>query len=290
MKTSSIGVALGGGGVRGACHVGVLQELNNAGFNISAISGVSAGAIVAALYAQSKDANLVENKFRRVWKSELIDKFSNSGIAKTKQSGYHTSTLSEFFRNLYLAFVSNYNDSLIDINQVRTLLNLLVGNISFDDMKIPLKIVSTDLNSGSDVIHDKGDLLDALVHSCAIPGIMSPLSFEDKLVVDGGVSMPIPVPALDKICDFIIAVDIGVYKFDKLKKPNIKDIKTRAQIITSNKLKQYISSGADFVIKPKTAGFHWSEFDKAEVLLNNGRMEVRNKIDDLKRIISERNS
>ena len=289
MKTSSIGVALGGGGVRGACHVGVLQELNNAGFNISAISGVSAGAIVAALYAQSKDANLVEKKFRKVWKTELVDKFSNKRLSKTKQSGYYYSTLSEFFRNLYLAFVSNYNDSLIDMNQLRAFLNLLLGNSSFDDMKIPLKIVSTDLNSGSDVIHDRGDLLDALVHSCAIPGVMSPTSFEDKLVVDGGVSMPVPVPALDKICDFVIAVDIGVYNFDKLKKPNITDIKTRAQIITSNKLKQYMSSGADFIIKPKTAGFHWSDFDKAEILLNNGRKEVRNKVQDLKKIISERN-
>ena len=71
MSKDRLGIALGGGGVRGAAHVGVLQELNRSGIKIDSIAGVSAGAIIASMYSYSLDAKWVEMKFREVWSSHI---------------------------------------------------------------------------------------------------------------------------------------------------------------------------------------------------------------------------
>ena len=107
----------------------------------------------------------------------------------------------------------------------------------------------------------------------------------ERVIVDGGVSMPIPVSPLAESCDVTVAVDIGVYKFDKLTSPNAKSIKIRSDIITSNRLKLRQVSDADLVIRPDTKGLHWSKFDAGEILLVNGKIEGRKQMPILNNLI-----
>ena len=176
---------------------------------------------------------------------------------------------------------------MIKNDQLREILELLVPVDNFDQLKIPLMIISTDIASGKDVISEEGNLIDALIKSCSIPGIMEPVIEGERVIVDGGVSMPIPISPLLDSCDVTVAVDIGVYKFDNLKNPNAKSIKIRSDIITSNRLKLKQVSDADLVIRPDTNGLHWSRFDAGEILLENGKVEGRKQISNLNNLIKK---
>tara|TARA_B100000900_G_scaffold43321_1_gene32257 strand:- start:823 stop:1431 length:609 start_codon:yes stop_codon:yes gene_type:complete len=184
-----------------------------------------------------------------------------------------------------IALMSLHRNSLIKNDQLTEILELLVPVSNFDQLKIPLKIISTDIASGEDVISEKGNLIDALLKSCSIPGIMEPVVEGERVIVDGGVSMPIPISPLAENCDVTVAVDIGVYKFDRLTSPNAKSIKIRSDIITSNRLKLRQVSDADLVIRPDTKGLHWSRFDAGEILLENGKIEGRKQIPILNNLI-----
>ena len=287
MTMPLLGIALGGGGVRGAAHVGVLQEIDSAGIKIDRIAGVSAGAVIGCLYAYSLDGKWVEDHFRNIWSSQSLSglaskTFFDNGSTKSFVGGIKR-TLTDYV----IALISLHRNSLIKNDQLREILELLVPVSNFDQLKIPLKIISTDIASGKDVISEEGNLIDALIKSCSIPGIMEPVIEGERVIVDGGVSMPIPISPLLEICDVTVAVDIGVYKFDNLKNPNAKSIKTRSDIITSNRLKLKQVSDADLVIRPDTNGLHWSRFDAGEILLENGRIEGRKQVSNLNNLIKK---
>jgi len=282
-----LGIALGGGGVRGAAHVGVLQELDEAGIAIDMVAGVSAGAVVGAMYAHSLDGKWVEDQFRKVWAST---KFQDVAAKRFIQSGPSDPWIHKIRKNITehaLAIMSLHRNSIMTNESLREILRMLIPARTFDQMKIPLKIVSTDIETGDDIISDKGDLMDALVKSCAIPGIMEPVEDEGRLMVDGGVGMPIPVPALKEDCEMTLAVDIGLYEFERLNRPNARTIKIRSDIITSNRLKTRLASEADLVIKPDTLGFHWSRFDSGEILFQNGRKAAKERLSRLMKMIEK---
>ena len=285
MTMPLLGIALGGGGVRGAAHVGVLQEIDSAGIKIDRIAGVSAGAVIGCLYAYSLDGKWVEDHFRNIWSSQSLSgltskTFFDDGSTKSFVGGIKR-TLTDYV----IALISLHRNSLIKSDQLREILELLIPVNNFDQLKIPLKIISTDIASGKDVISEEGNLIDALIKSCSIPGIMEPVIEGERVIVDGGVSMPIPISPLLESCDVTVAVDIGVYKFDNLKNPNAKSIKTRSDIITSNRLKLKQVSDADLVIRPNTNGLHWSRFDAGEILLENGKIEGRKQMSILNNLI-----
>ena len=288
MTRPLLGIALGGGGVRGAAHVGVLQEIDNAGIKVDRISGVSAGAVIGCLYAYSLDGKWVEDHFREIWSSQsfngLTSKIFFDNGSKQSFAGGIKKTLTDHV----IALMSLHRSSLIKNDQLRDILKMLIPIQNFDQLKIPLKIISTDIESGEDVISEKGNLIDALLKSCSIPGVMEPIMDDGRVIVDGGVSMPIPIPPLAENCDVTVAVDIGVYKFNKLKNPNAKSIKIRSDIITSNRLKLRLISDADLVIRPDTRGLHWSRFDAGEILLKNGKREGRKQMPFLNDLIRKK--
>lgn len=287
MTMPLLGIALGGGGVRGAAHVGVLQEIDSAGIKIDRIAGVSAGAVIGCLYAYSLDGKWVEDHFRNIWSSQSLSGLTSKTLFDNGSTKSFVGGIKRTLTDYVIALISLHRNSLIKSDQLREILELLIPVNNFDQLKIPIKIISTDIASGKDVISEEGNLIDALIKSCSIPGIMEPVIEGERVIVDGGVSMPIPISPLLESCDVTVAVDIGIYKFDNLKNPNAKSIKTRSDIITSNRLKLKQVSDADLVIRPDTNGLHWSRFDAGEILLENGKIEGRKQISNLNNLIKK---
>jgi len=287
MTMPLLGIALGGGGVRGAAHVGVLQEIDSAGIKIDRIAGVSAGAVIGCLYAYSQDAKWIEDHFRNIWSSRSLSGLTSKTFFDNGSTKSFIGAVKRTLTDYVIALISLHRNSLIKNDQLREILELLVPVNNFDQLKIPLKIISTDITSGKDLISEEGNLIDALIKSCSIPGIMEPVIEGERVIVDGGVSMPIPISPLLEICDVTVAVDIGVYKFDNLTNPNAKSIKIRSDIITSNRLKLKLVSDADLVIRPDTNGLHWSRFDAGEILLENGKIEGRKQMSNLNNLIKK---
>ena len=288
-KNPALGIALGGGGARGAAHIGVLQKIKEAGIKVDLVSGVSAGSVIAAMYAFSEDPFWIEDKFRKLWsKSDFISK--KNMTSDNDKSISFAESFKKKISDHYTAIHNLHKNSLVDTFELEEAIKTLLPINNFSELKIPLKVVATNLNNGEDVVYERGDLIGPLVQSCSIPGIFSPIIERNKVISDGGVGMPIPITVIKDICNFTIVIDIGQYKLNGLDSSNAKSITKRANIITSNRLKSLLSLQADFVIKPDTLGKEWSDFNACEDLLIQGRKSAENIMNELMKSLKKKKS
>lgn len=175
-----LALVLGGGGSRGVAHLGAIKELEAAGIRPDLIIGCSAGAIVGALYADNPELKGVEETVLKMTRSDLMDTtwFSKSGMVEG-------AALQKFLQG-----------------QLRAK--------TFDQLKIPLIVIATDLNTGETIELSQNDLPKAVGASCAFPGIFPPVRLYDRYLIDGGASSPVPVEIAKKYgAEVIIAIDVS---------------------------------------------------------------------------------
>jgi NTE family protein len=159
----NITLALSGGGVKGFAHIGALRVLEMEGFRIRGVAGTSAGGLVGALYGAGFSPNEMEALLRDIEQGNLFSRMHGDGPA------------------------------LLGVAGVSAILHELLGDRTFDDLHIPLAVTATDLSIGLPVVIKQGRLVDAVLASSAIPGVFPPRSMDGHLLVDGGVTNPIPV-------------------------------------------------------------------------------------------------
>jgi NTE family protein len=196
-----VGIALGGGGVRGLAHVCILQVLDDLQMRPAVISGTSMGAIVGALYA----SGMCAREIREVIERRLILKNDTWRDVIEKREG---------LLKWVSAFKPDFSGS--GLINAEGILNSLLSEIkvdSFEDLEIPLLVVAADYWSAEEVIFEKGALLPALQASMAVPGVFSPVSLESRILVDGGVVNMVPYDLLMGRADFVIAVNVSRVRF-----------------------------------------------------------------------------
>ena len=162
---TEITLALGGGGVRGAAHLGVLRVLEREGFRIRAVAGTSAGAILGAFYAAGLSAFQIE---------EIM--------ANLDQSRLYGWPLSE-------------GPALLGVRGIADLLKNHLGEPEFHALKLPFAVVAVDLNSNREIILQDGGVIEAVLGSMAVPGLFPPREIHPYRLIDGGVLDPVPVRA-----------------------------------------------------------------------------------------------
>ena len=174
-----VGLALGGGAVRGAAHVGVLQVLERAGIRPSLIAGTSVGAIVGACYAAGVAPDRLSCLFRRVRWSQLVR------LAWPCARG------------------------LFDATPLEALIETTIGVQTFDELPRRFAAVACDITTGQRIVLEQGPIARAVRASAAIPGIFVPFEIDGQLLVDGGVVDNMPVDVVRAMgADYIIAVDL----------------------------------------------------------------------------------
>jgi NTE family protein len=196
-----VGIALGGGGVRGLAHVCILQVLDDLHMRPAVIAGTSMGAIVGALYASGMSAR----EIREVIERRLILKNDTWRDVIEKR---------EDLLKWVSAFKPDFSGS--GLINAQGILNSLLSEIkvdSFEDLEIPLLVVAADYWSAEEVIFEKGELLPALRASMAVPGVFSPVSIEGRILVDGGVVNLVPYDLLMGRAEFIIAVNVSRVRY-----------------------------------------------------------------------------
>lgn len=159
----NITLALSGGGVKGFAHIGSLRVLEMEGFHIRGVAGTSAGGLVGALYAAGYSPDEMEARLRDIDQGNLFSRMHGDGPA------------------------------LLGLAGVTAILSELLGDRTFDDLRLPLAVTATDLSSGLPVIIKQGRLIDAVLATSAVPGVFPAKSIGGHLLVDGGVTNPIPV-------------------------------------------------------------------------------------------------
>lgn len=164
-----IGLALGGGGARGAAHIGVLRQLKIAKIHPHCIAGTSAGAIVASLYAFGVDLNVIEQQMKQLKPVDFTSfRFKGLGL-------FENSAIKEL------------------------LTKLLPPDARIEQAQTPLAVKATNLLTGRGVILDRGPVIPAVLASCCVPGIYMAQEIEGMILVDGGLTENVPLSALKKL-------------------------------------------------------------------------------------------
>lgn len=176
-----IGLVLGSGAARGLSHIGVLKVLEKEGIHVDLVVGSSIGALVGGLYSSGVSPNEIENVAVNIdWKKlgGLLD---------------------------FVVPVSGF----INGKKVKTFIKTLIKEDKIENLEIPLSIVSTDIQTGEEIVINHGSLVDAIRASISIPGIFTPVKYDKRFLVDGGVVNPLPVSVAKKMgMDVIIAVNV----------------------------------------------------------------------------------
>jgi len=182
MYTSKkVGLVLGSGSARGWAHIGVIEALEEEGVPIDYIAGVSIGAFVGAIYATGKLNSLKEFALQLSWKMVL-----------------------SYFDVVFP------RSGFLDGKKVYDLFAMHTDAQTFEDFRIPVKMVATDLYTGEEVVIDSGSIIDAVRASIAIPGILTPVRHGNQLLVDGGLVNPVPVDVARNMgADVVIAVNLN---------------------------------------------------------------------------------
>ena len=196
-----MGLALGGGAARGMAHFGVLRALADAGVQVDCIAGCSIGALVGAVAASG----------------------STDGLEATFKTFDWRKTLS-FFDVVFP------RAGLIDGAKVTALVREHLPATRIEALPIRFAAIATDLGSGAEVVLRSGDVIDAVRASIAVPGIFTPVRLGGRVLVDGGLSNPVPVSVVRAMgADRVIAVDLNYGVVDGRFKRRVKSVKVEPE-------------------------------------------------------------
>ena len=235
------GLALGGGFARAMAHIGVLEVLEERGIEIEAIAGVSAGAMVGAAYASGTPLEEISALARnmRFW--------DVAGLAFSKMGVVSSERMNSFLRK---------------IMRVER----------FEQMKIPLAVVATDLRTGEPaVFRGSGDVLLPIRASCAYPGLFRPVEQAGRLLVDGGMCMDVPSAAVRGLgAQRVLAVSLGALAVAEDPR-NAWNVVNRCFQILQRRTEQEWRALSDWVIEPEVGEFGWDAFRGADAMIAVGR-------------------
>jgi NTE family protein len=252
-----IGLALGGGAARGFAHVGVIQVLEEAGIRPNLVTGTSAGSLVAAIYASGKAGPQLQH---------IAETMEEAAIADW--------TLPLFSRGMLRG------------EALAKYVNTQVAGRLIDDMPLPLGIVATDLNSGKDVVFQRGDTGTAVRASSAVPGVFLPVKIAGREYVDGGLVSPVPVRAARKMgAELVIAVDISSAPEGNLAGGTFEILLQTFSIMGAS-INSFELKDADVVIRPALQGVSSSDFGSRKRSIEAGRQAMLQALPQLRAAIA----
>lgn len=176
-KKYRLGLALSGGGAKGIAHLGILEAMEEQGLRPDVISGTSAGALAAALYA---DGNKPKD-ILALFNNKRFKEFGGFAIPR---------------------------GGLFKMNRFRAFLEKNLKARTFEELKYPLHITTTDIALGKTVVFSSGDLISAVIASCAVPVVFTPIEIDGVFYVDGGIFKNLPVSVIRKECEYVIGVNV----------------------------------------------------------------------------------
>lgn len=259
-----IGLALSGGGVLGAAHLGLLEEIEKNKIEVKIVGGVSSGAIVGALYAAGGVKKI----------DDFLYDLSAEGLFDKKKI-------------LFNALPDKFFTKIESILQKHLPEN-------FYDLPINFFCLATNFVKGRPVEFSNGNLVEAVMASSAYPGVFSPRNIEGKSLIDGGVACNLPVSTLkDRGADFIIASSL--YNIEEMEQyeedennPGRLLVARRALDIMQQHLADYEKKQSDFCFEPPVKSFSWYNFDKMDEIRQIGKDYAKEIMPNLIKKISSK--
>ena len=290
-----VGLALGGGGARGAAEVGVLKVLEEQGVKIDYIAGTSIGAIVGGLYASGYDATQLEEMFRsQQWLSLIGNRNEalRNSILEQRDGTYYLFGF-PLGKSKSSADVKHSGMGALSGARITSLIDSLTrqynGIESFDRLPIPFRAVAVDINTQEEVLMDSCELELALRASMAIPGAFKPVKWKGRTLVDGGMLNNLPVDVVREMgADIVIAVDLDQSQHEE------RDFSLKETLGIGGILDWVVSrpdwkkskqnrEDADIYINPQLAEYGISSFSPGSIdeMIERGRRAALDKLEQL---------
>src|SRR4051812_184106 len=280
--TPRIGLVLSGGGARGLAHVGVLKVLEELRVPVHCVTGTSMGAIVGGSYAAGTRPAELEAFVRRAdWNEMFRDSPPRTEIStRRKIDEYKTLFAPEYGvtrRGLVLPKGVIAGVSIEGF--FRALTQPAIDTVDFDRLPIPFRAVAADIETGEAVVLSRGSLPRAMRASMSVPGALSPVAIDGRLLVDGGVANNLPIDEARKLCgEVIIAVNIST---PPLKREEITSaLSVAGQLINFlgkvNVERQLASLGTrDVLIAPQLGDIAAASFERSADAIRIGESAAR---------------
>ena len=253
-----VGLALGGGFARGFAHLGVLQVLEQNHIPISHIAGTSVGSILGAAYA----------------------------------SGAPLARIIETCRTLRFRDIARWRVSRLGLASNHRLGNLVervFESRRFEDLRIPLAVVATDLTSGEPVVFTQGNLVDAIRASCAFPGLFEPVEIGTRCLADGGLVAPVPTRAArDLGAATVIGVSVGMQDGHRGALTNIFQVVSRAVSAAQKHQLEIWERHADLVLRPDVQSLAWDDFDRADEAIAAGAAAALRALPRIEKLLGQK--
>ncbi len=256
-KKLKTGIVFSGGGVRGFAYIGVMRALKEAGISFDYVAGTSIGSLMGALYAMDMPIEQMEQY-----------------ALKVKQSD---------FTNSKLIFVPNKTD------RYEKMVAKLIGENTFETLKKPLCIVAVDLISGKEVHITSGNLVKAIVGSCAVPGVFTPVEYGKMRLVDGLLTNNIPADALRNMgADIVVSLDINPTRGYGTKSTKMLEVlKASLRILmVSNAVNGYVYS--DYIIKIDLSEFSQLKISNTLELMKRGYIATKKCIPEILEVLNKK--
>lgn len=244
---TSIGLALGGGAGKGIAHIGAIKALEEAQVPIACVAGTSIGALVASYFAFGKKAD------------EIM------AVAQTLKLNHILS-----FKLKKLGLFSS--------DSIKKMVVRDLGDVRIEQAQVPLAICTTDIETGELVILESGNLAEAIAASMAVPGLYIPVTWEDRLLVDGGIVENVPITPLEMMgAGIIVAVDLNAVTHYP-KPQDIGDVISNAIDISIDLKTREQIKRADIALKLNLSGYNrFDNTERAEALFMEGYRPMRRK-------------
>jgi NTE family protein len=287
-----IGLTLSGGGAKGLAHIGILEAIDSAGLKIDAITGTSMGSIVGALYAVGYSGNTIEQISRKLdWDLMLSTTPQLSEISIEEKSEYDKYALEIPFekgkfkmskgiiegQELWLKFAELF-EPVYNVND-------------FSKFSISYKCIATDLETGDAVVLDHGDITTCVRASMAIPSVFTPVQYEGKTLVDGGLVNNFPVLDVKGMgADIVIGVNLdkGLKKAEDLNSP--VDILLQICFYKDADQFQKRKDACNIYILPELYDFSAGSFDASDSIIDIGKETAKKFYPVFKRLADSLNT
>lgn len=283
-------LVLGGGGARGAAHIGVIEVLERERIPVDCVVGTSMGGLVAGSYAAGLSPKMMRDKLAGAdWTDIFLD------LADYSQLSYRQKRVSR----RYLAGTQvglsergfQIQPGVVAGEKIKLFFNQLVdedlGERNIEQLPIPLAIVATDIGTGERVVFRDGSLTQAMRASMSVPGLMAPVEYRGRKLVDGGLVDNVPVEVARDLCqaDRVIVVNVG----SPLKAPEEVGslLSVSAQmigILTKQNVERSLSTltGADIYIAPELGDIRATDFARYEEAAATGRAAAERQLSALR--------
>lgn len=246
-------LVLGGGAARGLAHLGILKVFRREKVKFDLVAGTSIGGLFAAIWALGLDLEEVEKRAVKLTAKDILDvTISRSGLCQG--------------------------------NKLEYLIKETLKNKQFDDIKMPLFIITTDIENGTSLVHSSGNLSEVIKASCSIPGIFRPVEIGGQPMIDGGITNNVPVSVVKKYgATHVLAADVG-YCITHLGISNMLNVIMQSIQIMGDRLNKFETRQADVILRPQLDAINQTEFDRAAEIIKLGEVEAEKHIGKARRL------